>query len=126
MVFLLARVLDQPVNFLLGKTIHFAYLPDNASIFEGRHGAQDRGMSFPMAFKQVIKNVVPVVPTIVDVKIRRHFSLGIQKTFKIKIQLQWTYIRYLQAIGNNAIGPAAPADVVKAPVHTVPDNIPRD
>src|SRR4051812_13953977 len=79
-----------------------------------------------ISFKDVVNNLVPVAPTEVDVEIRRHRTLWIEKTFKVKVELKRINIGNVQAIGYNGIGTAASSHKKELPVFRIANDVAGD
>ncbi len=57
-------------------------------------------------------DIIPVAPGKIKVKIRWIFSVQVDKSFKIEVQLNGVYIRNAQEVGNNTVGPASSANII--------------
>jgi hypothetical protein len=79
---------------------------------------------FAVPFENIILHIIAVLPGIVDVKIGWGSAFEIDKAFEIEVQLNGVHIGDLQAICNNAVGPAAASYMVKATAHGIPDDVP--
>src|SRR5690606_17494657 len=67
---------------------------------------------------------IALLPGPVDVKIRRALAVDVQKSLKIQLQLVRASISNAQAVGNNALGPAAEPDMKNEHVDAIVENIP--
>ena len=63
--------------------------------------------------EQVLRDDVPVFPGKVNIKVGRGRAFRVEKAFKVKIEINGIYIGDTQAVGNEAISPASPANEVK-------------
>src|SRR6478736_2651086 len=88
--------------------------------------AQQGNMLLTVSFKHIIDHLIPVFPAEVNIKIRWTCAVRIQEAFKIKIQVNWVDVCYLQTISNNRICTAATTNIKKTAALCISDDIPGD
>src|SRR6185437_9751413 len=79
-----------------------------------------------ITLENIILYIFTLVPGIVDVKIGRGCSLGIQEALKIQVQLYRINVSDPQAIGHNTVSARTTAYVVITLQSRITDNIPGD
>jgi hypothetical protein len=76
--------------------------------------------------KNIILNIFPLVPGIINIKVRRRSTLRVQEPFKVKVKFDRVNIRYFETIGYYAIGPGTSPHMVITLRTGIADNIPGD
>ena len=83
-------------------------------------------MPFAVALEDIVEHIVALQPGIIDVEIGRTASFRIDKTLKIKVELNRIHIGDPQAVGHHRVGPASAAYMVISAGHGITDDIPGD
>ena len=80
-------------------------------------------MTHIVFFKEVVKHLIAVGPTEVNVKVGGIFSVEIDEALKVEIQLHRIHIGDSQAVGYHGVGPGASTHMVKIAAMGKADNV---
>jgi hypothetical protein len=69
--------------------------------------------SFIVFVKNILRHLISIRPTEVQIKIRRIFPVKIDKSLKVQIQFNWIHVGDVEAISYDAIGSTTSADMVE-------------
>ncbi len=95
------RMINQGVNFRLGKPVYLSQFTNDRLSLECGGRTQESCMLMSVAFKYVVKHIIPLFPGIINVKIRWTGTVWINESLKIQNQFNRVNIGYSQAIGYN-------------------------
>src|SRR5690606_13559744 len=93
-------------------------------MLEGTVHTQKRHMVSAISFEDIIDYFITVFPAEVDIEVGRTGSVRIQKSFKVKVEINRIYIRNLQAIGYDGVGSASSSYIKKSSALRIAYNIP--
>src|SRR5690606_24732479 len=116
----------QQINVCFGQPEYLTQFPDDRSSLEGAVRGQQCGAFPPVSFENIIGDVVPLVPTEINIEIWWGGTVWVDKTLEIQIELQRIYIGNEKAKRYDRVGPAAPPNMVLPLALGIAYDIPGD
>ena len=114
----------QRVDLVLGQAEHLAELPHHRPVLEGVVGAEQGHVL--VAVEDVARDVVAVGPGEVEVEVGRVGPVEVDEPLEVEVQFNRVDVGDAQEVGDEAVGPAAPADVEVALGPRVGGDVPID
>ena len=96
-----SRIIGQHIDLIFWQPVHLPQLTQDRLSLKGVHRPQECRVAVPIAFKNIFMNIVTVAPRKVDIKVGGRGPFGVEKPFKIEIQLDRIDVGDLQTIGYN-------------------------
>src|SRR4051812_19257935 len=119
----IGRMVNHSIYIRFRQAVNLAEFTDDASVAEGTHSPHKCRVFPAISLEDVIVNIVTLIPTKINIKVRRGLSLWVQKPLKVKVKFNRADVGYLEAIGNDTVCPAAAPHMVKAPRHRIAHNV---
>ncbi len=116
---MLAHARSQRVDLRRRKAQRLAQLPDGTAPLEGGVGGKLCHMVMPAlplakTGEHVLVHFVAVLPTEVDVEVRRLFARCAEEALEVEVQLDRVHVGDAEAVGDHAVRAATPAHMEKA------------
>ena len=80
-------------------------------------------MTHIVFFKEVVKHLVSVGPTEVNVEVGRVFAVEVDEAFKVEVQLHGIHVGDSQAVGHHRVGSGASTHMVEVAAMGKADNV---